>query len=822
MGARGAEGALCAGGVAKGTGGVGTGEGGADGGGRSPGAAGGDRKEGLSVAEELIGFDPVCGMKVRPDQATGSMAYEGETYYFCNPRCHEKFKTDPAKYLKAGSAEACGGAGGAVEGYTGKYTCPMHPEVVADGFATCPDCGMALEPMDPFAASDENPELEDMQKKFYLSLVFSVPLFVLAMIEMLPQTISADLHKHWVFNWIQLLLALPVVSLCGWPFFQRGLQSFVTRKLNMFSLISIGVGAAFGYSVFATVAPGLLPASFKMASGHPFVYFESAAVIISLVLLGQVLELRARSATGAAIRGLLSLTPPTAHLVDAGEERDVNLELVKVGDKLRVKPGEKIPVDGDVTNGESTVDESMLTGEPMPVSKRRGDHVVAGTLNKSGSFVMIARKIGGDTMLAHIVRMVSEAQRSRAPIQATADVVAGYFVPCVLAVAALTFAVWAVCGPAPALALGLANAVAVLIIACPCALGLATPMSVTVAIGRGAEYGVLIRNAEALQALEKVDTVIFDKTGTLTEGQPRVVELVAFSGYEPNVVLGIAAAVERFSEHPLAEAVIDETAERMILPGDAVGFESVVGKGVKADVDGKLVLVGSVKFLLESGIDMTLANDAVARLSAGGGTVIAVASGGVIAGVMGVSDPIRKEASDVVRALKARGVKTVMLTGDDKATADAVARALDIDEARAELLPADKQAAVKALQAGGKLVAMIGDGVNDAPALSTANVGIAMGSGIDVAIESAAIVLIRSDLNGLLQAVKLSEAMMKNVRQNLFLAFFYNTVSVPIAAGILFPLTGFLLNPMIASAAMSLSSVSVIGNALRLRAVTLK
>lgn len=778
-------------------------------------------------AETPVGLDPVCGMKVTPEQAAASMSYDGKTYYFCNPRCHEKFRADPAKYLNggAGGDSCCGGAGGvnhAPADYTGKYTCPMHPEVISDTFSTCPDCGMALEPMDPFNASDENPELEDMQKKFYLSLVFSVPLFVLAMIEMLPKTISADLHKTWIFNWIQLGLALPVVAICGAPFFQRGLQSFRTGKLNMFSLISIGVGAAFGYSVFATVAPELLPASFKMASGHPFVYFESAAVIISLVLLGQVLELRARSATGAAVRGLLSLTPPTAHLVDAGEERDVNLELVKVGDKLRVKPGEKIPVDGEVTDGESAVDESMLTGEPMPVSKRRGDSVAAGTLNKSGSFVMVARKVGSDTMLAHIVRMVSDAQRSRAPIQATADVVAGYFVPAVLTVALLTFAIWATIGPAPALALGLANAVAVLIIACPCALGLATPMSVTVAIGRGAESGVLIRNAEALQALEKVDTVIFDKTGTLTEGKPRVVELVPFNQFEENAVLGIAAAVERFSEHPLAEAVIDETAERMILPGDAVDFEAVTGKGVKANVDGKPVFVGSPKFLRENGIDLAAAETDIERLAGDGGSVIAVASGGALAGVIGVSDPVRKEAAAVVRTLRNRGVKTVMLTGDARATADAVARVLSIDEVRSELLPADKQTAVKALQQGGKLVAMIGDGVNDAPALSTANVGIAMGSGIDVAIESASVVLIRSDLNGVIEAFNLSAAMMKNVRQNLFLAFFYNTVSVPIAAGLLFPFTGFLLNPMVASAAMSLSSVSVIGNALRLRAVSLK
>lgn len=778
-----------------------------------------------SVQTEL-GYDPVCGMSVKPEQAAGSMTYGEETYYFCNPRCYEKFQANPAQFVGGGkksSEDCCGGAGGGAAppaNYSGRFTCPMHPEVITEKFATCPDCGMALEPLDP-VATDENPELEDMQRRLYFSLIFSVPLFSLAMIEMMPVTISADLHKNWAFNWIQLAFALPAVLFCGAPFFKRGWQSIVTGKLNMFSLISIGVGAAFGYSVFATVFPQLLPASFKMASGHPYVYYESAGVIVSLVLLGQVLELRARSSTGAAIRGLLNLTPPTAHVVDSGGERDIALELVKVGDRIRVKPGEKIPVDGEVLEGESGVDESMLTGEAMPVVKKRGDYVVAGTLNGNGTLLFVARKVGSDTMLANIVKMVSEAQRSRASIQATADVVAAYFVPCVLLIAVLTFAVWAMFGSGPALALGLANAVAVLIIACPCALGLATPMSVTVAIGRGAENGVLVRNAEALQALDKVDVIVFDKTGTLTEGKPKVVEVVTLNETDEKTVLGTAAAVERFSEHPLAEAVIDAAADRMVLPGDAVDFESAPGRGVSATVDGKRIFIGSLNFVREQGIDVDPALSSYEKLAGDGCSVICVAENGIMTGLVGVADPIRKETAAVLSSIKELGIKTVMLTGDNKATAEAVSRKLSMDETRAELLPGDKQNVVKELQARGSIVAMVGDGINDAPALAAANVGIAMGSGIDVAIESASVVLIKSDLNGLRRALFLSRAMMKNVRQNLFLAFFYNTVSVPIAAGVLYPLTGFLLSPMIASAAMSLSSVSVIANALRLKTADL-
>jgi len=779
-------------------------------------------------AETERGYDPVCGMTVAHEQASGSMTFEGTTYYFCNPRCHEKFKANPSAYVGSGKAggESCcaGGAHGgnhAPAGYAGKYTCPMHPEIITDGFATCPLCGMALEPMDPVDGED-SPELEDMQKRFFLSLVFTVPLLAIEMWDMVPETISADLHRSVEFNWIQLVMAVPVVAYCGAPFFQRGWQSFVNRHLNMFSLISLGVAAAFAYSVVATVAPGVLPPAFKMESGHPFVYFESAAVIISLVLLGQLLELRARSATGAAIRGLLALTPPTVHIVEGSGERDVALELVKVADAIRVKPGEKIPVDGDVIDGESSVDESMLTGEAMPVLKRRGQKVVAGTLNGSGTLVIVATRVGKDTMLSQIVKMVSDAQRSRAPIQAAADSVAAYFVPVVLAIALVTFVVWAMFGPPPALALGMANAVAVLIIACPCALGLATPMSVTVAIGRGAENGVLVRSAEALQVLEKVDVIVFDKTGTLTEGKPKVVDVVAFDGQSENSVLEIAAAVERFSEHPLAEAVINEAAERMILPGDAVQFQSVTGKGVSAKMSDKPVLLGSVNYLRESGVDVSSADGEFQRLAEAGRTVVAVALDGKVCGLLGIADPVRKEAQSLVTELKSRGYRTIMLTGDNRATGEAVARSLSLDECRAELLPADKQAVVKQLQSDGATVAVVGDGINDAPALAAANVGIAMGGGIDVAIETASIVLLHNDLGGVDKAIRLSKTMMQNVRQNLFLAFFYNSVSVPIAAGILYPVAGFLLNPMIASAAMSLSSVSVIGNALRLRSASLK
>ncbi len=781
-----------------------------------------------AVSQPQAGYDPVCGMTVMPAKASGFLEYEGTTYYFCNPRCFEKFKANPKTYVGGdkGTDGCCadGTAGNisrAPANYTGKYTCPMDPEVISDTFGSCPICGMALEPMDA-VASDENPELDEMLRRFLISLVFSVPLLILSMGAMLPVPFVAELHHgNAMFNWVQLALATPVVAYCGAPFFQRGFASFISRNLNMFSLIAIGVGAAYVYSLIATVFPSVLPASFKMENGLPFVYFESAAVIISLVLLGQVLELRARSATGGAIRGLLALTPPTAHVVVGKVESDVPLEAVKVGDKIRVKPGEKVPVDGAVVDGESHIDESMLTGESMPVLKKRNDPVVAGTLNGSGSILMVATKVGADTMLSQIVKMVNQAQRSLAPVQAVADQVAAVFVPVVLAVALLTFVTWSIFGPAPALALALANSVAVLIIACPCALGLATPMSVTVAIGRGAQSGVLVRNAEALQALEKVDLVVFDKTGTLTEGHPRVTEVITYGQYEVDRIVGIAAAVERFSEHPLAHAVVDEAAERMILPPDAVQFQSTAGKGVSAKVDGQEVFIGSLKYLTDCGVGVEVSAADFERHTSCGSTPIGIAIGTELSGLIAIADPIRKEAVETIAAFKRAGIKTVVLTGDNARTAAVVAKSLNIDEFKADLMPSDKLAAIKEYQSSGAVVAMVGDGVNDAPALASANVGIAMGGGIDVAIESASIILVKSDLRGLVKARSLSTAMMSNVRQNLFLAFFYNAISVPLAAGVLFPFTGFLLNPMLASAAMSFSSVSVIGNALRLRRIKL-
>lgn len=780
------------------------------------------------VNETEVGHDPVCGMNVKPSKAAGSTEYAGTTYYFCNPRCYEKFNANPSIYIngtKSGGGDCCSATASKINlapaGYTGKYTCPMDPEVISDTFGPCPICGMALEPMDA-VASDENPELDEMRRRFFISLIFAVPLLILSMGSMLPLSFISVLHHgDPILNWVQLVLATPVVAYCGAPFFQRGWASFLNRNLNMFSLVAIGVGAAYIYSLFATVFPSALPAAFKMEDGLPFVYFESAAVIISLVLLGQVLELRARSATGGAIRGLLALTPSTAHVLVGKNETDVAVSSVVVGDRIRVKPGEKIPVDGSVLEGESHVDESMLTGEAMPVLKKRNDAVVAGTLNGSGSIVLVATRVGADTMLAQIVKLVNQAQRSRAPVQAVADRVASVFVPVVMTIALLTLIVWSVFGPQPALALALANSVAVLIIACPCALGLATPMSVTVAVGRGAQSGVLVRNAEALQVLEKVDLIVFDKTGTLTEGRPRVVEVVTCGELGVDKLVGIAAAVERFSEHPIARAIVDDAAGRSLLPPDAVQFQSITGRGVNAEVEGKPVLVGSLKYLSESGIDLSLSGSHVERLSATGATLVGVAIASRLSGLFAVADPIRKEAEAVVATLKNQGIRTVVLTGDNSRTAAVIAKSLSIDDVKADLMPSDKLAAVREYQKSGAIVVMVGDGVNDAPALACANVGIAMGSGIDVAIESASIILVKSDLNGLLKARGLSSAMMSNIRQNLFLAFFYNAISVPIAAGILFPLTGVLLNPMLASVAMSFSSISVIGNALRLRGARL-
>ncbi len=699
----------------------------------------------------------------------------------------------------------------------------MHPEVVSDKFDSCPICGMALEPMEISldTINKGNPELEYMQKRLVIALALSIPLAALSMSEMTPL-----LPHEWLssgsFGWMEMILASAVVAYCGAVFFQRGISSLKTGNLNMFSLVSVGVGVAYIYSVFATLFPGMLPASFKMADGHPHVYFESAAVIIALVLLGQVLELKARDATGGAIKSLLALKPTTAHRLYRGQETDVAVDEVKAGDRLRVKPGEKIPVDGIVIEGESAVDESLLTGESMPVSKTRGDDVTGGTLNQNGTLVVEAIQVGAATKLAQIVKLVNEAQRSRAPIQATADKVAAIFVPLVITIAVVTFASWAFFGPQPALALALVNSIAVLIIACPCALGLATPMSVMVAIGKGARSGVLVRNAESLQRLDRVSSIVFDKTGTLTVGKPKVHKVLTFDGSSTDEVLSIATAVERFSAHPLANAIIEESAERGVMPFDVSGFQSDTGLGVTAMMDGRPVFVGSLSYLSEKQVDCDSAKQAMLDLSCSGDTVIGVALSGRIKGLVSVADPLRAEASAVITQLRERGIKTILLTGDNQRTAQAVKERLGLDDYRAGLLPAGKLAFIKEQQAAGINLAMVGDGVNDAPALSAADVGIAMGTGIDVAIESASIVLLKGDLLGVVKVLNLSKAMMKNVRQNLFLAFFYNAAAVPIAAGILYPVFGFLLNPMIASAAMALSSVSVIGNALRLRSTDLQ
>jgi Cu+-exporting ATPase len=699
-----------------------------------------------------------------------------------------------------------------------KYTCPMHPEVVQDGPGNCPICGMALEPMTVAAEKGPDPEYLDMRRRFWVSLAFTVPVFLIAMSEMIPGKPLQMAAGGHALAWTQLVLALPVVLWGGWPFFQRGWRSVLTGNLNMFTLIAIGTGVAFTYSLIATVAPGLFPASFRAADGSVAIYFEAAAVIVTLVLIGQVLELRARGQTGAAIRALLDLAPATARRIGAdGSEEDVPLDAVAVGNRLRVRPGEKVPVDGVILEGESTLDESMVTGEPMPVKKRAGDALVGATINGTGALVMRAEKIGGDTLLARIVTMVAEAQRSRAPIQRLADVVSGWFVPTVVLVAVATFIAWAVWGPQPALAYAIINAVAVLIIACPCALGLATPMSVMVGMGRGAREGVLVRNAAALERFEKVDTLVVDKTGTLTEGKPRLTAIeVAGDGNEEKL-LTLAASLERSSEHPLADAIVAAASDRDFALKSAEGVASITGQGIRGTVDGAVVSVGNARLIESLGIEP---GDLAARAEAlrgEGATVMFVAIDGKAAGLLAVSDPIKASSKEAVELLHRAGVAIVMATGDNATTADAVARAMGIDRVEAEVLPERKLEIVKALQAEGKIVAMAGDGINDAPALAQADIGIAMGAGTDIAIESADVTLVHGDLRGIARARRLSEAVMGNIRQNLFFAFIYNGLGVPVAAGVLYPLIGILLNPMIAAAAMSLSSVSVISNALRLR-----
>ncbi|WP_270375495.1 copper-transporting P-type ATPase [Marinicauda sp. Alg238-R41] len=709
------------------------------------------------------------------------------------------------------------------EGYSGTvYTCPMHPEVRQPKPGPCPLCGMALEPEGVVVGEEDQSELRDMSRRFWISAALTFPLFVYAMGDMLPGRPLHGLLDSTLAQWIQLVLATPVVLWGGWPFIVRGVQSVRTMNLNMFTLIGLGITVAYAFSVVATIAPDLFPDSFRDAQGRVGVYFEAAAVITTLVLLGQVLELRARSATSGAIRALLELAPPHARRIEAdGSEQDVSIEDLQEGDRLRVRPGEKIPVDGEIDEGSSTIDESMITGEPMPVQKSTGDSVTGGTVNQSGGFVMHATRVGEDTLLSQIVKMVAEAQRSRAPIQRLADVVAGWFVPIVVVIAILSFTAWTLFGPEPAMAFGLVNAVAVLIIACPCALGLATPMSIMVATGEGAKNGVLIKNAEALETLEKVDLVVVDKTGTLTQGRPELVTVEAEDGVEENELLSLTASLERGSEHPLAAAIVKGAEARGATLSDVSGFQSVTGKGVSGKVEGRDVAIGNRAMMSDLGALSPALAERANSLRAEGQTVMFVAVDNRPAGLIGVADPIKDTTPEALEALHAAGIKVVMLTGDSRGTAEAIGRQLGIDEIHADVLPEDKNRIVGELREKGHVVAMAGDGVNDAPALARADVGVAMGTGTDVAMESAGVTLVKGDLRGVAKAIRLSRATMANIRQNLFFAFVYNTAGVPIAAGVLYPVFGLLLSPMIAAAAMALSSVSVIGNALRLRSVKL-
>jgi len=792
-------------------------------------------------------------MDVVPGRSKGgNYTFEGRDYHFCSPQCRQKFTAEPNKYLRAVPEKP----GPALE--TTEFTCPMHPEVRKLGPGSCPDCGMALEPVEPSAVvtvteyvcpmhpqnvrqapgacpicgmaleprtvtlDERNPELEDMTRRFWVSLAFAAPVFGLAMSEMIPgQPVQHALGTRLVV-WIQLVLSTPAVLWGGWPLFVRGWASLVNRKLNMFTLIALGVGVAYAYSVVATLAPGVFPADFRGHGGQVSVYFEAAAVITALVLLGQVLELRARSRTSSAIKALLGLAPKSARLVRGdGSEEDVPLERVKPGDRLRVRPGEKVPVDGVVIEGKSLVDESMVTGEPIPAEKAPGSRVFGGTVNQTGGFVMRAERVGSETLLAQIVRMVSEAQRSRAPIQRLADVVASYFVPAVLAASVVTFVVWSIVGPQPRLAYALVNAIAVVIIACPCALGLATPMSIMVGTGRGASAGVLIKNAEALELLERVDALVVDKTGTLTEGKPKLVSVVPAPGISEAELLLFAATLERGSEHPLAAAIIAGAQERGVQLGELKDFHSITGSGVTGTVNGRAVAVGNPRVEEHLAVDPEPLAARAETLRRDGQTVMFVWIDGKPGGLLGVADPIKPSAPEAIQFLHREGIRIVMITGDSRTTAEVVAKKLGIDDVFAEVLPDQKAQWVKRLQAEGGIVAMAGDGINDAPALAQAHVGIAMGTGTDIAIQSAGVTLLKGDLRGIVKARRLSRSTMRNIRQNLFFAFVYNAVGIPIAAGALYPVFGLLLSPMIASAAMSFSSVSVIGNALRLRHVPL-
>ena len=817
---------------------------------------------------EPMAKDPVCGMTMNPATSRNRHDYEGVTYYFCGKRCLAKFSAEPAKYLgrsapaaqahdhtghhhasqptlaaaavagaytcpmhpevRTASAGACPTCGMALEPMHGaarvtQYTCPMHPEIVRDAPGNCPICGMALEARTVTWASDApNPELVSMSRRFWLGLVLTAPVLALSMADMIPNQPLQRVVNGSAREWIEFVLATPVVLWGAAPFFERCWRSFLNRSLNMFTLIGIGVGLAYVYSMAALFAPSFFPATMRAADGSIAAYFEAAAVITVLVLLGQVLELRAHSATSSAIRALLGLAPTTARVVrSGGAEEDIPLENVVPGDRLRVRPGEKVPVDGVVLEGASSVDESMVTGEPLPVEKKSGDRVIGGTVNGTGSFVMRAERVGADTMLARIVQMVSEAQRSRAPIQRLADLVASWFVPAVIVCAAISFGVWMALGPQPRLAYAVVSAVTVLIIACPCALGLATPMSIMVGTGRGALAGVLIRNAEALEVLEKVDTLVVDKTGTLTQGKPRLISAIAAGGWSENQIIRMSASLERASEHPLAAALVAAAQGRAVTLSPATDFRAVTGKGVVGKVDGREAAVGDQKLLADLKLD---AGDLVTRADqarAEGQTVVFVVIDNQVAGILAIADPIKDSTPEAVRMLREDGLRIVMLTGDSRTTAEAVARRLGIAEVIAEVLPGSKAEVIRQLQAQGRVVAMAGDGINDAPALAQAQVGLAMGTGTDIAIQSAGVTLVKGDLRAIAKARRLSRATMRNIRQNLFFAFFYNALGVPIAAGVLFPVFGLLLNPMIASAAMSLSSVSVIANALRLRHVEL-
>ena len=797
--------------------------------------------------------DPVCGMDVDPGTANYKFEHAGKSYAFCSAGCLEKFKAQPEKYLKPtapakisapqpAAAETsyvcpmcpevreskpvpCPSCGMALEpempvASRVEYTCPMHPQIVRPGPGSCPICGMALEPRTVTAVEEENPELREMTRRFWVSVALTVPLLAIAMGDMLPGMPVKSALPLGRLEWLELALATPVVLWGGWPFFQRGWASIVNRSTNMFTLIAMGTGVAYVYSLVATVFPGIFPPAFREMDGRPAVYFEAAAAITTLVLLGQVLELRARSRTGTAIRALLDLSPKMARVVRDGSEHDIPLEQVKPGDLLRVRPGEKVPVDGVVLEGASAIDESMITGESIPVEKKAGDRVIGATVNATGSFVMRAERVGSETLLAQIVQMVAKAQRSRAPIQRVADRVAGWFVPAVIAIAVLTFIVWGIFGPEPRMAHALVNAVAVLIIACPCALGLATPMAIMVATGRGAHAGVLIRDAQALETMEKVDTLIVDKTGTLTTGKPAV-EAVLASGVTDGELVRLVASLEQGSEHPLGAAVVEAAKANGLPLGKVEGFESYTGMGVSGKVDGKSVAAGNEKLLQKLGIDMSGLSSQAESLRREGQTVIFAAINGKAAGVIGIADAVKDSAGQAIRDLKSEGLRIVMLTGDSRATAAAVAQKLGITEYQAEVLPDHKSEVVEQLQKQGRTVAMAGDGINDAPALAQAQVGIAMGTGTDVAMESGGITLVKGDLSGIVRARRLSRATMKNIRQNLFFAFIYNSIGVPVAAGILYPFFGILLSPILAAAAMSFSSVSVIGNSLRLRKLEL-